>query len=462
MFSREQLDLAVRRYLKLPFMNELSDRGRDVTIDELRGWKEKTLAACKRLLDSVDEDGKRFDEEQSAAYDEGLRMIEAWKRMIGELEENGQTVHRGGPRAGGRDPEHRNENGAIHGEGVVGRTAEGQLVRALGPNESFATYVREAGLVRERRFEGLGLGELVRAMVIGPRNDVERRALAEGSGAAGGFTVPVELLGEVIDKLRAQTHVIKAGAKTIPLNTFKTSVARILGDPGTPVWHAENAADFGVADPTFEAVTFQANTLASLLRLSRELVADSLNINDAVSNAVAQQMAVEIDRCALWGSGSGTQPKGLKTTTGVGSVSMGDNGAALTNYDPFIDAVQACLDANSIIPTAFIMAPRTFAKAAKLKDLQDNPLRKPELIATIPFLPTTSVPVNETRGSSNVASTIYCGDWSMCWIGIRAELQLDLLRELYAANYQFGLLASMRLDIQFAHPEAFAQIIGVL
>jgi len=86
------------------------------------------------------------------------------------------------------------------------------------------------------------------------------------------------------DLLRAQTRVIEAGATTVPLGAgFQTKVARLTGDPGF-FWHVENAADISLADPTFDQVTFQARTLAGLIRVSRELLADSLNLNSAMNH----------------------------------------------------------------------------------------------------------------------------------------------------------------------------------
>ena len=73
-----------------------------------------------------------------------------------------------------------------------------------------------------------------------------------------------------------------------------------------------------------------------------------------------------------------------------------------------------------------------------------------------------SLPVNETEGSSNASSRIITGYFPELWIGVRAELQIELLKEVFAANYQYGLLASLRVDIQLAHPGSFCQIKGVL
>ena len=75
--------------------------------------------------------------------------------------------------------------------------------------------------------------------------------------------------------------------------------------------------------------------------------------------AFAQATALEVDRVALLGSGSAPEPTGISNVTGVGEVDMGTNGAAITDYDEILDALQEIQDANAQDPTAAIMAPRT-------------------------------------------------------------------------------------------------------
>ena len=297
-------------------------------------------------------------------------------------------------------------------------------------------------------------------MILGPRDEKEKRALGEATTGAGGATVPTFLAAEVIDLLRGQAQVMNAGATIVPLNTLTNSIARLTADPGA-AWHVESAPDLEVSDPTFDNVVFTARTLGSIVRLSREVLQDSVNINSAVSNALARSFASELDRVCLVGSGVASQPKGLSGISYVGSVSMGTDGDRLTDYDPFIDAVQKVLDAKANMPTAFILAPRTTAALAKLKDGLMQPLRIPDLLRNIPFLTSQTVPVTQTQGGATNASSVFAGYWPELWVGIRSTLQIELLREVFAANFQYGILCSLRADIQVAHPGSFCIISGI-
>lgn len=61
-----------------------------------------------------------------------------------------------------------------------------------------------------------GLGRAVQGLVTGDWRgaEVERRALSEGSNAAGGYLIPSPLATSVIDRIRNEARVIEAGAMT--------------------------------------------------------------------------------------------------------------------------------------------------------------------------------------------------------------------------------------------------------
>ena len=310
------------------------------------------------------------------------------------------------------------------------------------------------------RHGGISFGDIVRGMATGRASPDVRNSLSEGTDSQGGYTVPAILLPQLIDRMRAQQTVVRAGARTVMLDSMKTTIARLDTDP-TAAWRNENAT-VANSDAVFSAVVLQPRSLAVIVQLSMELLEDSINLNEAMQRAFSGSFAVELDRVALFGSGTAPEPRGISNTSGIGSVSMGANGLALSNFDPFIDAWQALADANSPEPTAAIMAPRTSAKIAKLKDTQNQPMRKPPLIESLPMYSTTSTPITQTQGTSNVASTIIVGDYTQLLFGIRTDLRIQLLRELFMATGQFAFLAHLRADIAIEHPAAFCKIVGVL
>lgn len=325
----------------------------------------------------------------------------------------------------------------------------GQPVRVLTRSE------RMGG----NRNEAVGFGDLVRAKVTGPRNEAETRALAAGTDSAGGFTVPAPLAADFIDRLRARSVAIAAGAQTFEMDSSTLSMARIDTDPGCD-WRAENAA-IAENDPTFSRVLFEAKTLAGRVPMSRELLEDSTNIGAALEAAFAGAMATALDRAAIYGDGTGNSPTGVWHTSGINAVSMGTNGAALAGYDPILDAMLALKNANAADPTAMICAPRTEIALAKLKDADGNPLRAPDLVSRVPLLSTTSAPVDETEGTATNASSIVIGDFRDLLIGLRTSLEIRIFDQPLAGNGQLLAIAWLRADIQTARPKSFCKLTGI-
>ena len=266
--------------------------------------------------------------------------------------------------------------------------------------------------------------------------------------------MPDILSGELIDLMRANLVSVQAGARTVPLTSDVNHVAKVASDP-VPAWRAEEAA-VAESDPTFARVTFEPKSLAVLIKVSRELLEDSLNLETALPEVIAAAMAREVDRVSLFGSGSGSEPEGLANVAGINAIA---HDAQLLAYTPLIRARTQCLQANSREMTAYIMHPRDDGRLAELVDSNNQPLQVPPKIAPIPMLTSTSVPNDEGTGSDE--STILTGDFTRRMLGVRSGLRIEVLRERYADNLQFGFLAFLRHDVAVEHATAFCKVTGV-
>jgi len=344
---------------------------------------------------------------------------------------------------------------------VASRTAlDDPEVRVLGRGDSFRAWVEER-TKHPKEYGALRLGDVMRAMITGARTELERRVLSEGTDSAGGFTVPDILMARWIDRLRNALSVIRAGAVTVPLTSDTVKIARLLADP-TAAWRSENAA-VAESDPTFEAVTFTPRSLDVFTKVSRELLEDSVNIADMLEASLVRSFAVEVDRVCLFGSGTPPQPRGLRTTTNVNQVSMGTNGLAITSYDNILDLLALLWAANVTDVNTAIMAPRTLATISKFKEATTNaPLARPAVLANWNFLMSSNVSIAETQGAASTASTLYMGDWSQMMLGFRTEMTVEVARELFRGNYQYGFFGHLRMDMQVTHPESFGRLIGII
>ncbi|MCL7744361.1 phage major capsid protein [Guyparkeria hydrothermalis] len=350
----------------------------------------------------------------------------------------------------------QSEVAAVNDDGSDWGTATSN-VRPMDHSEKFASI--QVGNHSATHAGKFGFGEFVRGMVGQSSSMDVRNALSEGTDSAGGVTVPQHVMSRLIDRMRSKLVTSRAGALSIPLETEKTTIARLASDP-TASWRLENAA-VAESDPSFEAVQFQARSLACLVKVPQELLQDSVNLEDALLNAFAGSMAVELDRVALFGSGSAPEPLGLVNNPNIGQVSMGTDGAAITDYSPMLDALHDLKAANANEPSAMVMAPRTWRQVAGLTDSTGQPLNPPPAVSEVPMLTSTSVPIDDTQGTSTDASPLIVGDFSQLLIGIRTQLRIRVLQEAFANNLQYGFLADLRADVAVAQPGAFSVIEGI-
>jgi HK97 family phage major capsid protein len=427
---------------------------------ELNSHRAEVLRASRSIIDSLKDNST--EGEARSIEDAHEALLAVFDAIEAELDirnrignraarDNGDDPKRAALRPVPRDGSSAAMDGGFSGERSDSwRDKRGEEVRVLAPKETIAD--------RYDRSE-VSFGDAVRAMLTGPRNEAERRALSEGTDSAGGFTVPKPLSIEFIDRLRAQSTVIRAGARTVPMESDTLAIARLDTDP-TVSWKAENAA-LTDSDPTFSRVLLDSKTMGAFVRVSRELLDDSINASQILENAFARAFALELDRVALIGSGASNQPLGITGNVGIGSVSMGVNGLQLTS-DRLVDLLLELEQDNAGPATGMIMAPRTMTAMRKLKDGQGQYITLPEPLASMPKFATTALPINETQGSASNASSIITGNFEELLIGMRMGLRVAVLNERYAENYQVGLVGFMRVDIQLAHVESFARLQGII
>ena len=307
--------------------------------------------------------------------------------------------------------------------------------------------------------EPLRFGRIVQALALGRRDGLsqaELRALSEGTDASGGFMVPDVLGSQFIDRVRNAMVVMRAGAQTIPMTSDNLSLAR-LAQPtdvspaiATAAWKTENA-DIQETDLLLERVTFTARTLPVLIKLSVELSEDSINVDQMIERELSAQLALELDRAALLGSGTPPEPKGIQNQTGVGLTSFG--GGVPADYDHVVDAIGRVWGYNHE-PNARIANAKYFTMLAKLKDQQDQPLRAPEIVSAVPAFRTNQI---ASAGTSPDTSTLYVGDFTQLLIGLRTSFRLEITRQAGTSfeKLQVWVRAYLRADVQLAHPEAF-------
>lgn len=348
-----------------------------------------------------------------------------------------------------------------------------------GPGAMFLTHTAPA-VIRQRgelllTANGTPFVDAIKAMRQG-RFDVVRfqlagKALSEGTDSAGGYLVPVEHSNKLVEMLRARTAVRAAGATVIPMTSDTLQIPSQTGG-ATAYWVAENA-QITASDQTWGQVQLQARKLAALTKLSSELFEDSdPGVEALVMADLARVLALEEDLKYLRGDGTGNTPTGLENITGVNvdTTTLGANGG-VPSFDNLADMLYA-LDADNVPAggRAWIVHPRTVNTLRQIKDSDNKYLwadpgapGDPPTLWGYPVYTTTSVPINETQGTSNDCSTITLGCWPEFVIGQRKALELrasDAAGNAFEYDQVF-IRAIMRVDCNVRHAASFEVLKGV-
>lgn len=283
---------------------------------------------------------------------------------------------------------------------------------------AFMTYVRQGGAASNQ--------------VLG--------ALQVGTDSEGGYIVPEEFETMLVEGLqdinefRSMIDVVStAGDRNIPIeNTL-----------GTATWTAEEAA-YTESDAAFGQVVLGANKLATIIRVSEELLQDAFfDLQAYLARNFAKRFGIAEEAAIVNGTGSG-QPTGLTDGSSLGVTAAG---AAAITADEMIDLYHS-LGRPYRNNATFIAHDDTVKLIRKLKDGDNQYLWQPGLQAGQPdrILGRPFIASTAAEAATTGLKSVLFGDLSYYVLAERSGRVFQRLNELYAANGQVGFRMFERLD----------------
>jgi HK97 family phage major capsid protein len=404
-----------------------------------------------------DESRKLIDENKGARWNNSVAAkVDDLHERIGELDRE-IRAHERGMRAGA---------GTNGSPGAWVDQATGKEVRVAYANRgSIGAQLRESFPDATQPVRA-SLGDYMRG-VAGLKVPTEvRNALSEGTDSAGGFSLPQYVQMQMLDAMAPVSSLLTAGAGIGVLEAggggAKSWRIAATSTIPTAAWRSESGT-VATSDPAFRSVDLTPRSLAFTFKVSRELLADAINLEAALFRVIAQAFARELDRAGLRGSGTPPEIKGILNTSGIQSVTNTTNGASLatTAYANFISAVQAILAADGPMPTAAIMNPRSLTTLGGLLDTTNQPRRVPPMLEPMKLISTSQVPIALTVGTSSDCSEIYVADFSNVSFFLREGVSIQRLNELFAGTGEIGFACHVRADLGVLYPAAVAVVTGV-
>lgn len=293
--------------------------------------------------------------------------------------------------------------------------------------------------------------------------------LEEGNDANGGYLVPEEWDGRLIDTVAEENVMRRLGTAIRTSGEHKINIA---ATKPAALWVAEGGAlTFGTA--TFDQKVLDAHKLHVAVKVTEELLYDSaFNLENYLIDQFGRAIGNAEEAAFLTGTGSG-QPLGIFVKkTGTGGVFTNSefsvpvsekNSAPELKSDDILSLIYA-LKRPYRKKANFVMNDKTLAAVRKLKDVNQAYMWQPSYQAGEPdrlcgYAVETSayapeMPTTKPSAQDGDTGFIAFGDFSYYNIGDRGTRSIQLLRELFAGNGMIGYVMKERVDGLLVLPEA--------
>lgn len=301
-------------------------------------------------------------------------------------------------------------------------------------------------------------------------NDVivgERRDLTVGTPTAGGYLVQTAYQS-MIELLRNRMILAQAGARMLTGLVGDVAIPKHTA-AGTGYWLAESGSPTESAQ-TVGQVALTPHTFGAYSDISHKLLIQaSLDAEAFVRDDLARVISLGIDYAGLHGddSADANQPDGITSTSGIGSVVGGTNGAAPDWADVVDLEKEVAIDNAEVENMAYIT---NAAVRGKLKKTFRNatygelPIWEGAELNGHRALVTNQVRSNFTKGSAtSVCSAILYGNWDDLVMGLWGE-GVDILVDPYSLSTQRAVRVVAFQDVDFAvrRAQSFAAMLDAL
>lgn len=386
------------------------------TISELRKKRTQTWEAAKAFLESKRGGDGIVSPEDTAVYEKMENQVVELSHQIEVLE-----------RQRDRDDEMNRIIGVPYQGGAPG--VAGTAAKSGRASDEYKTAFWNA-------FRGRHAGN----------------SLKEGSDPDGGYLVPDEFEHTLVEALEEQNifrkfaHVIQtaSGERKIPLVATK----------GEASWIEEEAIIPESSD-TFGQLSLEAFKLGTLLKISDELLSDSVfNLEAYIAKEFARRIGKKEEEAFFVGDGV-KKPTGIFDSVGGGKVGVTTSSATAVTFDDIIDLYHS-LEQSYRNSAVFLTNDSTIRTLRKLKSDDGQYLWQPAVKDGAPDT-LLGKPVYTSQFVPVIAEGAYVmafGDFSYYWIGDRQSRTFKRLDQLFAVTGQVGFLATERVDGKLILPEA--------
>ena len=304
-----------------------------------------------------------------------------------------------------------------------------------------------------------------------PMNELSVKSQNITNPTQGGNLVPTELSTNMIEFLTNATLVGNLGITIFSGLVGNYDVPEETNEFGW-TWVGENE-EAEAQTATTALIEFRNKTISSYSEITKNMLMQSdISVEDFVRRKLLIGIAKGIDAAAINGNGI-KQPRGILQTAGVNSVSLGNDGAAIT-FDKMIDMRTKIAVDNALQGRiAYMTNSSVIGDLQKLKTTAGEYLWKGTstpmteigrgFINQIPVYETQQMPSNLTKGTGTNLSSIILADWSMLAMAMWGVL--DIASNTQGKTFKSGgveMVAFQTVDIKPLKKDSFCIINDVV
>lgn len=316
----------------------------------------------------------------------------------------------------------------------------------LMPNDREA--FEDAGFEREvSQAVAKRMGISPKGMLIA-HDVLSARTLTVGSPTSAGDLVFADARPEsFIELLRKRNVLTGLGVQILSGLVGPVPIPRQTGS-ATAYWVGEQI-EGTESEQTIDQVNLTPKTVTAWTRFSRLLMMQSsIDVENMVRNDLVTVIALELARAALYGTGSSSQPQGLKFVTGINTE---DFGAAQPTYPELVSMETKVAADDADIGTMGYVTNATVFGGFKTTEKASN---------TAQFVLEPGGTVNSynvVRSNQVESGDVFFGVWSQMLMGMwgALDLQVNPYSEDKAGNIRVVTFQSA--DVAVRHPESFCR-----
>jgi HK97 family phage major capsid protein len=415
---------------------------------EMTRQRSKLVADGRGILKRAEADKRSLSADERAQIDRIVSEADAIGARITERHRLNALLY-----AEAGDPDHDPLPHQLAGN--RGRYSVGRALRRLiqGPREALdgleGEVSQELATRHGKRLRG-GCG------VFLPWDaPVNSRSLNTTSGAGSLFT----LVGRpIVDVLRAKSLVGILGARILPdLRGGRFAYPKKTGTVTTQ-WIAEAATPTESNAAFATSIVFSPNTCAARTDVTHRMSVSIPDAEDVIAEDLTSALAVEVDRAACNGVGSGGIPLGIAQNPGVPVVAFGDNGGAPTW--PLICSMRRTLArSNADVGALGLLTTPNAEYALRTTEKATGSGRfiwgDDNLVCGMPAYATNQLSSVNAKGSGTGLSSGIMGNWNDAMMGFWGPIEVIINPFTQSTDGVIRISAFVDYDFQLRHFESF-------